>query len=162
MATQMPVSPPRRKHWLVVAIVVLLLVALCVGCVFVVSYGLTSDGSRLSLGGPSASSKSAPLTVVQAHPMLADGLSCKLMGTGEETDQILFICKQRTYARIELTATVAALDLTGLTYVLYDGNGAEVGRGPLALVGSLKQGESRTTEVVDPGIQQAKSMMIRR
>jgi hypothetical protein len=162
MAAQLPASPPRRKHGLFLLIVASLLIVLCVGCVFVVLYSLTNDGSRLSLGGPSMSSTSAPLTVIQAHPNVAKGLACKLVGTGEECEQILFIRKQRIFARIELTATAAALDLTGLTYVLYDANGAEVARGPLALSGSLKQGESRAAEIVDAAIQQSKSMMIRR
>jgi hypothetical protein len=143
-------------------VVALLLAAVCIVGFFAVIYGLTSDGSRLSLSSASASSNSAPLKLVQVHPALTAGLACKLVGTGEEVEQILFVRKQKTYARVELTATAPALDLPDLTYVLYDANGAEVSRGSLGLTGSLKQGDSRRVEVVDPAIQKATTMQIRR
>ncbi len=109
-------------------------------------------------------SSAGPLAVAPDPGAAAEGMACRHLGTAQEVDQLAFLQLQweRCVASVEVSATDRPLDLSGLSYTLYDGVGREVGRGPLRLFGTLEPGESREGEIADHRLAGAQRVVIGR
>jgi hypothetical protein len=160
--TAPPTAPPKRRKKLVILALLVLLIGAGTAVTLFYLDALKQQGIRLSFAEPGGmvSAAGAPLVVQPSPELAAAGMACKHLGTASDVEQVLFLRKEECFAQIEISATGGDLDLSGLSYVLYDADGREVGRGRLRLSGTLKQGESRSIEIPDYRIPEAQRAVI--
>lgn len=156
--------PPKRRKVIVILVLLALFSGTGIAITLFYLHALERQGIRFSFADPGGmvSVFSTPLNVQPSPELVAEGLVCKHLGTSQDVEQIVFLRKEKCVAQIEISATAADLELSGLSYVLYDEDGREVGRGPLRFSGRLKQGESQTGEIPDARISDARGVVIGR
>lgn len=159
MSTSSPIKPKRLK-WLLV-VILLVLVAFVLGYFYLQQ--LERNGTRVSFAsaGSGAASGSA-LLIEPSAELAAEGFVCSDPSASQEVEAILFVRMEKHAARFHAATTGAALKVSGLRYALLDGNGVELGTGPLDLTGDLQRGESRPCEIKDARLREARSIVISR
>jgi hypothetical protein len=156
--------PSRRTALFVLAFLALLLVAGVAASLYFYLNGLAWGGTRITLANPAGAVAigGGPLAVAPDPGAAAEGMACRHLGTKLEVEQRAFLRWERCVASVEVSATDRPLDLSGLSYTLYDGAGRELGGGPLRLSGALAPGESRQAEIADPRLPAAQRVVIGR
>jgi hypothetical protein len=156
--------PNRRTTLFILAFLALLPVAGAAVSLYFYLDGLARDGTRITLVSPAGAVavSAGPLDVAPDPGAAAEGVACRHLGTGLEVEQLAFLRWERYVASVEVSATDRPLDLSGLSYTLYDGAGREVGGGLLRLSGTLAPGESREGEIADPRLAGAQRVVIGR
>jgi hypothetical protein len=163
MATQPLPAVKRGKKPVIFVLMALLVVAGGAAIIHLYLQALESDGTRITFGTPGvAALTSTPLSVQTSPELAAEGVACKGLATSADAQAVFFLHKERHAARVELTTTGADLDLSGLSYTLYDGNDLKVGGGRLHLSGQLKAGDSREAEIADYELSLARRVVIGR